>query len=50
MRPEIDCAAKAAELVAYIEGAALLWLLDDTLSLVDLYSSYIRTFIATVKA
>ncbi|HZB72236.1 MAG TPA: TetR/AcrR family transcriptional regulator [Acidimicrobiales bacterium] len=50
VRPEIDCAAKAGELVAYMEGAAMLWLLDDTLSLVDLYSSYIETFVATVKA
>jgi AcrR family transcriptional regulator len=47
---DVDCRAKAAEFVAYLEGAAVLWLLDDTASLVDLYRSYIDGFIRLVAA
>jgi AcrR family transcriptional regulator len=46
----VDCPAKAAEFVAYLEGAAVLWLLDATVSLTDLYRTYITDFVATVSA
>lgn len=50
VRADVDCPAKAAEFIAYLEGAAVLWLLDDTLSLVDLYRTYIDDFIKLVEA
>jgi AcrR family transcriptional regulator len=46
--PRVDCAAKARELVAFLDGAAGLWLLDRSLSLVDLYESYLATFVDVV--
>ena len=46
----VDCPAKAAEFIAYLEGAAVLWLLDETTSLTDLYRTYITDFVATVSA
>jgi AcrR family transcriptional regulator len=46
--PGIDCAAKACELVAFLDGAAVLWLLDRSLSLVELYQSYLATFVDVV--
>ena len=46
----VDCRAKAAEFIAYLEGAAVLWLLDETISLTDLYRTYITDFVATVSA
>jgi hypothetical protein len=50
VRPDVDCPAKARELAAYLEGAAVLWLVDRNLSLVDLYRTYLDSFIATVAA
>jgi hypothetical protein len=32
--------------VAFLEGAAVLWLIDRQVSLVDLYRNYIDAFIA----
>jgi AcrR family transcriptional regulator len=46
--PGVDCAAKARELVAFLDGAAVLWLLDRSLSLVGLYENYLTTFIHVV--
>lgn len=40
VRAGVDCDAKAAEVVAFLEGAALVWLLDDETSLVTLYRNY----------
>jgi AcrR family transcriptional regulator len=40
VRPEVDCTAKAVEVVAFLEGAAMVWLMDPEVSLVDLYRSY----------
>jgi hypothetical protein len=40
VRGDLDCAAKAIEVVAFLEGAALVWLLDPEVSLVDLYRNY----------
>ena len=48
--PDTDITAKAAELVAFLEGAATLWLLDPTVSLTALYDSYITTFVTTLAA
>jgi AcrR family transcriptional regulator len=45
---DVDCAAKAAEFVAFLEGAAVLWLLDAEVSLTALYDSYITTFVAAL--
>lgn len=47
--PTIDCAAKSREIIAFLEGAAVLWLVDRSVSLVDLYRNYIATFITTVS-
>ena len=49
VRADVDCAAKAAELIAFMDGAAVVWLLDPKVSLVDLYRSYLDTFIASVR-
>lgn len=50
VRPDVDCAAKACEFVAFQEGASVMWLLDDNLSIVDLYRSYVDGFIESVAA
>jgi AcrR family transcriptional regulator len=46
VRADLDCGAKAREFVAFLEGAAVLWLIDRSVSLVDLYRNFIGTFIA----
>jgi AcrR family transcriptional regulator len=46
--PSVDCAARAAEMIAFLEGAAVLWLMDRTVSLTALYRTYIAAFIATL--
>lgn len=40
IRTDVDCSAKANEVVAFLEGAALVWLVDPELSLVELYRNY----------
>jgi AcrR family transcriptional regulator len=40
VRADVDCDAKANEVVAFLEGAAVVWLMDPEVSLVDLYRSY----------
>jgi AcrR family transcriptional regulator len=40
IRKDVDCAATAARVVAYLEGAAVLWLVDRSVSLVDLYRGF----------
>jgi AcrR family transcriptional regulator len=40
VRSDLDCTAKAAEVVAFLEGAAVLWLTDPEVSLVELYRNY----------
>jgi len=37
------------EFLAFLEGASVLWLLDPTVSLVDLYRNYIETFIDKIR-
>jgi AcrR family transcriptional regulator len=44
--PGVDCAAMAAEFLAFLEGASVVWLMDRSLSLVTLYDAYIESFIA----
>jgi AcrR family transcriptional regulator len=44
--PGLDCAAMAAEFVAFLEGASVVWLMDRSVSLVTLYDTYIEAFIA----
>jgi len=48
VRPDVDCSARSREMIAFLEGAAVLWLLDRSVSLVDLYRTYIDTFIESV--
>lgn len=48
VRADLDCRAKANEFAAFLEGASVLWLLDDSVSLVELYRNYIDTFIETI--
>jgi AcrR family transcriptional regulator len=50
VRADLDCEAKACEFIAFLEGAAALWLLDRTVSLVSLYESYIDMFIEAVAS
>ena len=49
VRADVDCGAKAREFVAYMEGAAVVWLLDDEVSLVELYRTFSRTFVDSVR-
>jgi hypothetical protein len=36
----VDTVAKAAEVVAFLEGAAVVWLTDPEVSLITLYANY----------
>ena len=49
VRADVDCAAKAEELVAFLEGAAVLWLIDPEVSLVDLYRNYLDSFLEGIR-
>jgi AcrR family transcriptional regulator len=49
VRAGIDCAAKARELVAFLEGASVMWLLDEEVSLVELYRTFTETYIASLR-
>lgn len=40
VRADVDPVAKANEMVAFLEGAAVMWLMDPELSLVTLYQNY----------
>lgn len=40
VRSEVDCEAVAAEILAFEHGAAILWLKNDDVSLVELYRGY----------
>ncbi len=50
VRPDVDCAAKAREVLAFLEGASVLWQLDDDVSLVALYENYLESLIAGLRA
>jgi AcrR family transcriptional regulator len=49
VRVDVDCGAKARELVAFMEGAAVLWLLDDEVSLVELYRTFSASFVDSLR-
>lgn len=49
VRVDVDCRAKARELVAFMEGAAVLWLLDDEVSLVELYRTFSASFVDSLR-
>jgi hypothetical protein len=48
VRADIDCKAKSNEFAAFLEGASVLWLLDGSVSLVELYRNYIEAFLETI--
>jgi len=48
VRADVDCAAKADEVVAFLEGAAVVWLMDRSTSLVRLYTDYFESLVAAV--
>jgi AcrR family transcriptional regulator len=50
VRADLDCAAAADEVVAYLEGAAVLWLMNDDVSLVTLYRTHLERFVEAVRA
>jgi hypothetical protein len=50
VRADVSCPAKARELIAFLEGAAMLWLLDDEISLAELYGTYLDAFVRSVEA
>jgi AcrR family transcriptional regulator len=41
IRPDVDCGAKADEILAFMAGAAVQWSLDPTMSLTGLYRTYL---------
>ena len=47
--PTSTAPRRRREFIAFLEGAAAMWLLDRSVSLVGLYESYIDTFIAAVR-
>jgi AcrR family transcriptional regulator len=49
IKASVDPAALAAEIVAFEEGAATLWLLDPELSLVELYRGYTERLIEAIQ-
>ena len=50
VRLDVSCKAKARELIAFLEGAAVLWLLDDDISLAELFATYLDAFVQSVEA
>ena len=49
VRADVDCAAAAARVVAFVEGAAVLWLVDRSLSLADLYRGFFDDLTAALS-
>lgn len=49
VRADVDCAAAAARVVAFLEGAAVLWLVDRSLSLADLYRGFFDDLTAALS-
>jgi hypothetical protein len=49
IRADVDPIAKAAEIVAYLDGAARSWLVDPALSILDLYDSYLDGVLAALS-
>jgi AcrR family transcriptional regulator len=49
VQAEVDCSAKAREVAAFMDGAVTMWLLDEEVSLVELYRTFSETFIASLR-
>jgi AcrR family transcriptional regulator len=49
IRADVDPVAKAAEIVAYLDGAARTWLVDPRLSILDLYDSYLDAVLVALS-
>jgi AcrR family transcriptional regulator len=49
VRPDVDCRAKADEILAFMSGAAIQWSLDPDLSLVALYETYVDGLVADLS-
>jgi AcrR family transcriptional regulator len=49
IRPDLDCQAKADEILAFMSGAAAQWSLDPTMSLVGLYGTYLDGLVADLS-
>jgi AcrR family transcriptional regulator len=49
IREDVDVEAKATEIVAYLDGAATVWLLDPSVSLVQLYTTYFEDVIRALE-
>lgn len=45
VRPDIDVHAKTVEIVTFLEGAAVMWLMNRHLSIVDLYRTYLSSVV-----
>jgi AcrR family transcriptional regulator len=45
VRDDVDAKAKAREIAAYLEGAAVLWLMNPELSLTELYRTYLESVV-----
>jgi AcrR family transcriptional regulator len=50
VRTDVDCAAKADEILAFMSGAAVQWSLDPTISLVGLYGTYLDGLVSDLAA
>ncbi len=48
IRTDLDTTAKAAEVVAFLEGAAIVWLMDPETSLVELYRNYFTDLVRAI--
>ena len=48
VRADVDCSATADEVVAFLEGAAVLWLVNDDVSLVTLYRTYLDRLLESI--
>ena len=48
IRADVDAGAKAAEVVAYLDGAARSWLVDSDLSIVALYDIYLESVLTAL--
>lgn len=50
VRADVDPVVKGTEIVAFMEGAAMVWSLDPTTSLVALYRSYVDALLRDLAA
>jgi AcrR family transcriptional regulator len=50
IRADVDCKAKADEILAFMAGAAVQWSLDPTMSLTGLYRTYLDGVVSDLAA